>query len=323
MRGGEQLGSLGGHLARTHYFVGRVRENAAFRSFLMSALSGGYGAAAPQDDHDDAASDNSYVDELHEELQAQMDAREAAENRVAELEREVKHLLKEVEKHKSAAANAMKNAKKQSGSQRVSALSSLGEVNNSHMSFIQSVELFQSLSDDQMRTLLQSTSLVEYAEGEDIIRQGEPGDAFYIIVSGKVAITREVDDYSDLSGLLTNKDAGGSFGERALMLDEPRFATCTSVNTTRCLRLERHGFNEALSNVGNLMGDQLDSYSYYQSEMSVKGLTEYAKVNAAQDLPLGSSSHACCWLFLALIQPRLTSSPPPFVFISAGVCGVP
>lgn len=289
----------------------------------MSALSGGYGAAAPQDDHDDAASDNSYVDELHEELQAQMDAREAAENRVAELEREVKHLLKEVEKHKSAAANAMKNAKKQSGSQRVSALSSLGEVNNSHMSFIQSVELFQSLSDDQMRTLLQSTSLVEYAEGEDIIRQGEPGDAFYIIVSGKVAITREVDDYSDLSGLLTNKDAGGSFGERALMLDEPRFATCTSVNTTRCLRLERHGFNEALSNVGNLMGDQLDSYSYYQSEMSVKGLTEYAKVNAAQDLPLGSSSHACCWLFLALIQPRLTSSPPPFVFISAGVCGVP
>jgi hypothetical protein len=194
------------------------------------------------------------------------------------------------------------------------------------MSFIQSVELFQSLSDDQMRTLLQSTSLVEYAEGEDIIRQGEPGDAFYIIVSGKVAITRDADDYSDLSGLLTNKDAGGSFGERALMLDEPRFATCTSVNTTRCLRLERHGFNEALSSVGNLMGDQLDSYSYYQSEMSVKGLTEYAKVKAAQDLSVSSSFHASCWPLVLPIQQCLTSSPSSFApspFSNTGLCGVP
>ena len=47
-------------------------------------------AAAPQDE--DAGSDGSYIDELHEELQAQMDAREAAENRVAELEAAIKDL---------------------------------------------------------------------------------------------------------------------------------------------------------------------------------------------------------------------------------------
>jgi uncharacterized membrane protein YgcG len=236
-------------------------------------------AAAPQDE--DAGSDGSYIDELHEELQAQMDAREAAENRVAELEREVKHLLKEVEKYKSEATNAKKDAKKLalSGGRISTAINSVGEVNSSHMSFIQSVELFQSLSDEQMRSLLQSTTLVEYADKEDIIRQGEPGDAFYIIVSGKVAITREADEIANLQGLLANRNPGESFGERALMLDEPRFATCSSVNTTRCLRLERQGFEEALSNVDNLMGEQLESYSYAASEMSVKGLSEYAKVS--------------------------------------------
>ena len=90
-------------------------------------------------------------------------------------------------------------------------------------------------------------------------------------------ITRTADEKSDLKGVLTVKHPGESFGERALMLDEPRFATCSSVQTTRCLRLERYGFNEALSNVDNLMGEQLDSYSYAASELSVKGLTEYAK----------------------------------------------
>ena len=240
----------------------------------MSALETTADAGAGYQDGE--VNDEDYIEELHEELQAQMDAREAAENRVAELEREVSHLLKEVEKYKSEASNALKASKR--GISRTSTLSAHGEVNSSHMSFIQSVELFQSLSDEQMRTLLGSTSMVEYTDGEDIIRQGEPGDAFYIIISGKVQITRTADEKSDLQGVLTVKHPGESFGERALMLDEPRFATCSSVKTTRCLRLERYGFNEALSNVDNLMGEQLDSYSYAASELSVKGLTEYAKV---------------------------------------------
>ena len=61
----------------------------------MSALETTADAGAGYQDGE--VNDEDYIEELHEELQAQMDAREAAENRVAELEREVNHLLKEVE----------------------------------------------------------------------------------------------------------------------------------------------------------------------------------------------------------------------------------
>jgi len=54
-------------------------------------------------------------------------------------------------------------------------------------------------------------------------------------------------------GVLARLGAGESFGERALMLDEPRFATCVAAQQsggrTRCLRLERAAFEHALSNV--------------------------------------------------------------------------
>ena len=43
--------------------------------------------------------------------------------------------------------------------------------------------------------------------------------------------------------------AGDYFGERALLLREPRAATCTSEGGTRCLKLDREAFDEALSNV--------------------------------------------------------------------------
>src|SRR5438874_1575319 len=51
--------------------------------------------------------------------------------------------------------------------------------------------LFATLDEATLRDLLESIVVEEYAEGENVVRQGERGDALYLIVRGEVAVLHE------------------------------------------------------------------------------------------------------------------------------------
>jgi CRP-like cAMP-binding protein len=73
-----------------------------------------------------------------------------------------------------------------------------------------------------------------------IITEGEAGDRFYVIGSGVVAISK--------GGIEVNRlDAGGYFGETALLRDVPRTATVTSVTDVTLFTLDRQPFLEAVT----------------------------------------------------------------------------
>ncbi|CAG9310212.1 unnamed protein product [Blepharisma stoltei] len=63
-----------------------------------------------------------------------------------------------------------------------------------------------------------------------VIRQGETGTKFYIILEGKVSVIRENEDGS--SSIVAELSSGDSFGERALMLGVPR--ACSIRCITNC-----------------------------------------------------------------------------------------
>lgn len=76
------------------------------------------------------------------------------------------------------------------------------------------------------------------ADGERILRQGEPGDSFYLVVEGQVRVTLREQDDAEVARI----GEGGFFGEMALLSDQPRQASVWSVGATTLLRFGRHEF---------------------------------------------------------------------------------
>ena len=74
-----------------------------------------------------------------------------------------------------------------------------------------------------------------------IIREGDPGETFYIVESGAVAVTRGGQPVRTLDA------PGDGFGEIALLRDIPRTATVTAVTDTVLLTLGRREFLAAVT----------------------------------------------------------------------------
>ncbi len=97
-----------------------------------------------------------------------------------------------------------------------------------------SVPIFGSLPEDALASLSHHASLMTAKKGEVIIREGEPGDALYIINHGLARVYTTVDD-SELNLALLR--AGDYFGEWSLLTGAPRAASVAAVSQVDAVRL--------------------------------------------------------------------------------------
>jgi ATP-binding cassette subfamily B protein len=99
-----------------------------------------------------------------------------------------------------------------------------------------------SLLPDELRALvIESFAPVSYVFGEPIIRQGERGDAFYVIERGRARVVVEGADGTEIP--LDRFGPGDSFGETSLIDDVPRTATVRASAAVDALRLDRGVFD--------------------------------------------------------------------------------
>jgi CRP/FNR family transcriptional regulator, cyclic AMP receptor protein len=78
-----------------------------------------------------------------------------------------------------------------------------------------------------------------YADGEAVCRQGDRGDAMYVVQEGRLRVFREDDGVETLVGELA---PGEIFGEMAVFDHHPRSATVRAAGTARVLTLDKRAF---------------------------------------------------------------------------------
>ena len=71
-----------------------------------------------------------------------------------------------------------------------------------------------------------------------LVREGEPGDRFYLVFSGMLAVSQR-----DLGGRGILRP-GDYFGEVALAMDMPRTATVTAITPATVASCDRETFDE-------------------------------------------------------------------------------
>jgi NADH dehydrogenase len=97
-------------------------------------------------------------------------------------------------------------------------------------------------------------SLAHYEVGQDIIRQGDLADAFYVIVRGEAQVVREEDGRENV---LARLGAGDSFGELGLLRNQRRSATIRALGPVDVLALGRNDF-DLLAGTWKQLGSILD-----------------------------------------------------------------
>lgn len=113
--------------------------------------------------------------------------------------------------------------------------------------FLNKVPLFQGLKDRQLHRLADRMVPRSYAPGDIIVKQGQGGEGFFILVSGKAQAIRERLDGEKV--VVNEFGPRDFFGELAL-LDEDGLRTASIIPTepTECLVLTRWDFLAILKN---------------------------------------------------------------------------
>jgi CRP-like cAMP-binding protein len=104
---------------------------------------------------------------------------------------------------------------------------------------LQGVPLFEGLSKKDLGTVGQIADEVDIPAGKTLIREGENGSQFFVLLEGEADVRRKGRKVNTLA-------AGDFFGEIALLEDRLTTATVTATSPVRVLVLTRSSFGKLL-----------------------------------------------------------------------------
>jgi MFS family permease len=104
---------------------------------------------------------------------------------------------------------------------------------------LRSVPIFAPLSIGTLENVSRRLHEIDVPAGRAVVREGEPGDRFYMIAEGEFDVTCTRGAFPSLVG-------GDVFGEIALLRDVPRTATVTARTDARVFALDRDAFLTAV-----------------------------------------------------------------------------
>jgi PPM family protein phosphatase len=99
--------------------------------------------------------------------------------------------------------------------------------------------LFSRLTERELLRVMQAVEVRTHEDGDVVIREGDKGDELFIVLDGKVAVSRGAQ-------VLTHLGPGEHVGEMALIRSVPRSATVSAVGPAELIAIRRGDFFEIL-----------------------------------------------------------------------------
>lgn len=145
---------------------------------------------------------------------------------------------------------------------------------------LQQVKYFHNFTELELRQLIEIGYRQKLRPSAFLFHEGQPGDAFYIILSGSVEVfTEKVNKH------LATLHAGQFFGELALMLGIPRTASVRALEETILFAINHKGFSRLLQQHPELAEEIIYELGKHQEELAErqKQLREMGLVDRSED----------------------------------------
>lgn len=133
-------------------------------------------------------------------------------------------------------------------------------------SFLSSIEILSCIEPYERVKIADGLDSLHAGDGEDIIKQGEVGDKFYLVEKGNLVVI--VDDME-----VSKLKKGDYFGELALLFSQPRKATVRTVGDVTVAYLGVEAFNRMLGPCSDIMRRGISHYDDMVAEAKNRSQT--------------------------------------------------
>lgn len=163
---------------------------------------------------------------------------------------------------------------------------------------LRAIPYFANMLESEFEAMLSKASLLTFDRGAIIMREGNIGRTFYIIVEGEVEICQKTSFEDPLTtpptylGTVINRFVKGEyFGERALITGEPRAASIRTSSITKCLVFDKDDFPSSCVLSGNSAAENPSELKIIDEKYGVS-LSDITSFNDSQYLAAQKANQA-------------------------------
>jgi len=126
---------------------------------------------------------------------------------------------------------------------------------------LEKVEMLKDIDNFERSQVADALETEHFEDGTTIIKQGDDGTIFYIIMSGECVVT-QTNEAGETGEVAQLKEAD-YFGEIALLTSEPRKATVTAKGATKVAKLDRARFERVLGPCDDILRRNMANYEKF------------------------------------------------------------
>lgn len=127
---------------------------------------------------------------------------------------------------------------------------------------IKGIFMFDNLNPNESQILAEALVPKKFKADDVVIKEGDDGNLFYIVESGHLNCFKRLNPTDDKDTFLKEYKAGETFGELALLYNDPRAASIIAKDDVELWSLDRQTFVHIVSTSAILKREKVENFLY-------------------------------------------------------------